>query len=99
MPNSLSHQMPKPTRKPSAAGALLLSHLRHRALTQAACASLVGMNRTMLVDIIRDRRSIPPDRFPALADALALTESERNALALADANDRLRRSQERQSAQ
>ena len=83
----------KKRREPSAAGLLILQHLRERRLSQAGLARLVPLNRTLLVDIIRDRRSIPRTTVSALSQALELSEGQRDELVLADANDRIRRRQ------
>lgn len=75
----------------SAAGRLLLHHLDARRLSQAELARQCEMPRTLVVDIIWDRRSIPLKRFAALVKAFDLDETQANDLLAANASDTLRR--------
>ncbi len=87
-----SRQMKK-QREPSAAGRLILEQLDRRGISQAKFARLVPISRTLLVDILWGRRSIPPATIRALSEALELTEGQRDELVLADAHDRIKRRQ------
>ncbi len=85
-------------REPSDAGRLMLKALKSCGLTQTAAAELIGIDVRYLWEIIWDRRPIPMARLDRIVAALRMGGDQRDALIVADARDRHRRSRARAKA-